>query len=144
MIVFLVSGELTWLGELRSSDHNFFNKIARIKDKLTPKLLCTGPSKSLLSFVEEVFSYEFSEKPNYDKLRHLLKQVILNVDICPDQKYDWSKFKIPKNPLLDQEIESTHECMVDLSEVDLKCPKTIEKSQLKQVMRQNSEGFDVN
>jgi hypothetical protein len=127
MIVFLVSGELTWLGELRSSDHNFFSKISRIKDKLTPKSLCTGVSKTLctgvyktlLSFVEEVFSYEFSEKPNYDKLKHLLKQVILDVNICPDQKYDWSKFKIPKTPLLDQNVESMHENVVESSEVGL-------------------------
>jgi hypothetical protein len=119
MIVFLVSGELTWLGELRSSDHNFFSKISRIKDKLTPKSLCTGVSKTLLSFVEEVFSYEFSEKPNYDKLKHLLKQVILDVNICPDQKYDWSKFKIPKTPLLDQNVESMRENVIESSEVGL-------------------------
>lgn len=47
----------------------------------------------------------------------------------PDRKYDWSKFKLPKNP---QAIgfDSKLVNFVESSEVILKCPSTMSEIQI--------------
>jgi len=45
----------------------------------------------LLSFAEEIYSLKFAEKPNYSKLRFLLKKELLDLDQVPDKKYDWNQ-----------------------------------------------------
>ena len=35
--------------------------------------------------------YKFEEEPNYSKLKFLLKRILLNQDIVPCLKFDWSK-----------------------------------------------------
>ena len=55
-----------------------------------------GPAKTLLPFVREIFSYQFKDRPNYSKLKHFLNSVILNHNVAPDSKFDWSKFKVPR------------------------------------------------
>ena len=45
----------------------------------------------LLGFAEEVYSITFSEKPNYNKLKFLLKKELLDLEKVPDKKYDWNQ-----------------------------------------------------
>jgi hypothetical protein len=45
----------------------------------------------LLAFAEEIYSLYFSEKPNYNKLKFLLKKELLDLDKVPDKKYDWNQ-----------------------------------------------------
>jgi hypothetical protein len=45
----------------------------------------------LLGFGEEIYSLYFSEKPNYNKLKFLLKKELLDLDKVPDKKYDWNQ-----------------------------------------------------
>jgi hypothetical protein len=46
----------------------------------------------LAPFVEEIYKLKFSDEPNYSKLKFLLTQVLLQQDVIPDLKFDWSKF----------------------------------------------------
>jgi len=48
-------------------------------------------SNHLLAFAEEIYSLKFSEKPNYNKLRFLLKKELLDLEKVPDKKYDWNQ-----------------------------------------------------
>ncbi len=45
----------------------------------------------LLAFAEEIYSIAFSEKPNYNKLKFLLKKELLDLEKVPDKKYDWNQ-----------------------------------------------------
>ena len=46
--------------------------------------MCDLPkTKELLPFVEEVYSYDHYDTPNYNKLRHLLTVQLLNMNIAP-------------------------------------------------------------
>lgn len=91
-VVFLVNGELTWLEDVDCEAPDFCEKVWQIKKELSPETLCSGNATTLIPFVEEIFSYKFEEKPEYSRLKHLLKKVILKHDVCPDLMYDWSKF----------------------------------------------------
>lgn len=60
---------------------------------MTPETVCTGLAKPLLPFVKEVYSYEYKEEPNYSKLQQLLRCILLDNNIAPCIKFDWSKFE---------------------------------------------------
>jgi hypothetical protein len=61
---------------------------------MTPHKLCLGTSGVLLQFTEEVFKYDFADKPDYSKLRFLLTKVLLEKDITPNLIYDWSMIPV--------------------------------------------------
>jgi hypothetical protein len=90
-LAFLINGKIDWLGDLRGNDPNFFNKVADIKINMGPTDLCVGPAQILLSFCEEIFNLKFDEEPCYSKLKHGLCKILLAFNLCPDQKFDWSK-----------------------------------------------------
>lgn len=59
LLAFFVNGSLDWLGDLRSSDPWFINKVGQIKQALTPQSLCSGRARPLLPFCKEIFQLEF-------------------------------------------------------------------------------------
>ena len=71
--------------------------MSKTKKRMTPAKLCIGMSKCFLEFVEEVFSYQFEECPNYSKMDFLLSKVLYQFDVAPDLKFDWSMFKLEIN-----------------------------------------------
>lgn len=59
---------------------------------MTPEKLCIGDAKHLLAFVKAAFKIEFEEKPEYSKLKYILANVLLDSNVAPNLKFDWSKF----------------------------------------------------
>lgn len=43
------------------------------------------------SFLEYTYSLEFDETPDYNKIRFLLKKILLDNDLIPNNKFDWQK-----------------------------------------------------
>jgi hypothetical protein len=62
---------------------------------MTPKLLCSGEAQPLVPFASEVFKYTFEEQPDYSRLKFMLIQILLEQDITPNDKMDWSKHNRP-------------------------------------------------
>ena len=51
--------------------------------------LCYGDSKDLETFMKEVMSYGFKDRPNYDYLRSLLKNDLkMSLSQCASTNYD--------------------------------------------------------
>lgn len=77
----------------KSRDESF-KIVKEEKFKMGLKEFC-GESKSesrafhISEFVDEILNYEFSEMPNYDKLRFLLEKVLLQHNIVPSSNFDW-------------------------------------------------------
>lgn len=46
----------------------------------------------MLSFVQKVFAIGFEEEPDYGKLSQILRCILLEKNMVPDLKFDWSKF----------------------------------------------------
>ena len=64
----------------------------------------------LLPFAEEIYSYNYKDKPNYNKLRFLLTKEILNQDKVPNDVFDWNrhiKSRKPKAPRKKEEEKIT-------------------------------------
>lgn len=58
----------------------------------------------MLPFAQEVFALGFKEEPKYSRLKHHLTKVLLVHNVCPDQRFDWSKFKLPRRRPIDVQI----------------------------------------
>ena len=67
------------------------------KKEMGPKDLCVDRARRFLSFCEVVWRLKFAEEPPYEKLKHLLKKILLKKNRIPDKKMDWSKdFNVPR------------------------------------------------
>jgi hypothetical protein len=62
---------------------------------MTPRKLCMKylDSDKLYHFACEVFNYDFSEVPDYSKLRFLLCKILLAQEVIPDSNFVWSFIK---------------------------------------------------
>ena len=99
LLVYLIDGDLCFLrqdGDQDDIDGSFnleeFKRIRKLKNDLSPKVLCCSQeSLTLLPFVEEIFSYTFEQEPNYDKLRKILLNCLEEIDSEFDNIYDWNR-----------------------------------------------------
>lgn len=59
---------------------------------MSPAMLCESPEAlTLLPFIEEVFSYEFEQAPDYAKLSNMLLRCLKREDKKVDNIYDWNE-----------------------------------------------------
>ena len=59
---------------------------------MSPAMLCESPEAlTLLPFIEEVFSYEFEQAPDYAKLSNMLLRCLKKEDKRVDNIYDWNE-----------------------------------------------------
>lgn len=53
--------------------------------------------------MKEIFSYRFNEEPNYEKLRFLLMQILLENDEMADNQLDWNEgYAVPENDEMEE------------------------------------------
>lgn len=80
LLLYIIDGDLLFLakdGDTQqevADDKQFnqieFQRIRELKNNMSPKMLCESlEAQTLLPFIEEVFSYEFEQAPDYDKLK---------------------------------------------------------------------------
>lgn len=124
LVSFFVTGDLAWIVELRSNEDEFFDYVAKVKINLTPEQICTGSARGLLPFAREIFSYEFYDKPDYSKLKHMLIKYLLAFNVTPNVKFDWSKFQLNDQRVQqadDDGKENVDECLEheDFVQIDL-------------------------
>ena len=84
-------GGTTWTKSIKD-DKNMFKQVQAFKLKQTPENMCYREASCLLPFVKEIHSYAFHDEPNYAKLKQMLRCVLLDQNIAPSLKFDWSKF----------------------------------------------------
>lgn len=101
LVFFLDMDRLTFINQVQSkSKQNKFKIIKEAKMAMTPRDLCgsskeESPAFCLLDFTEEVFSYGFETKPDYERLRTILTKSLDSLGFSPSKNYDWT---IKENP----------------------------------------------
>ena len=64
--------------------------ILRIKNIITPKELCKGIPKEFAEYVDYTRNLQYSEQPNYDKLKYLFISMLNRLNYTFDYIYDWT------------------------------------------------------
>jgi len=95
LIYFIDDNQLEFINKVVGmSKREKFRFIKNFKVNVTPEGLCGDAvskpvTHKLTDFVKEVWSIQFTEAPNYNKLRFLLTKALLDVGKVPNKDYDW-------------------------------------------------------
>ena len=89
MLAFLLNTNFRWLDMDRPVKHQM-RKARSFKTKKSARSFFEPNSRCLKSILAYAYELEFAEEPNYDKIKHLLKSVLLDEEQLPHKKFDWS------------------------------------------------------
>ena len=93
IILYFLRGNLPWQGLKIIRKEDRYKKICEIKKECTSEKLCAGFPQELEIFLDYIKHLEFTEVPDYDYLKNLLKKIIGRNKIEIDFYYDWCKEK---------------------------------------------------
>ena len=93
IIMYFVKGCLPWQGLKVNNKDDRYKKICDKKRTTSEKELCFGFPKELEKFVKYTRNLGFTDVPDYEFLRNLLKSIIEHEHKIIDFHYDWLKKK---------------------------------------------------
>ena len=91
--MYFIRGSLPWQGLKINRKEDRYKKICEKKKETSAKDLCTGFPKEFENFVSYTRNLQFTEVPNYEYLRNLLKTIIKKSGSEIDFFYDWCTSK---------------------------------------------------
>ena len=96
-LLYLLGRKLPWYntclfegGSDKTTEKLKYKKIGRMKNDLSPGMVCGNSQKWLVPFLSTVNRYSFDEQPDYAYLKNLLVCAILKSKQVVDMKMDWS------------------------------------------------------
>ena len=89
IFMYLLRGSLPWIGVTGRHTKDRNTKIAKMKSKLTPVLLCQGFPAEFTLYFESVMRLGFEEEPDYAQYRKMFRELGIKEGIPYDYDYDW-------------------------------------------------------
>ena len=93
ILMYFIRGSLPWQGLKINKKDDRYKKICEKKKETSSKDLCSGFPNEFENFVHYTRNLQFTEVPNYNYLRSLLKTVIKKSGFINDFYYDWCTTK---------------------------------------------------
>ena len=91
--LYFLKGSLPWQGPKLNSKGKAdrYQKIKEIKISTSTELLCKACREEFAKYLHSIKRLEFSEKPNYEYLRQMFKNLFHKRGYVLDNEYDWVK-----------------------------------------------------
>jgi len=93
IIMYFIRGSLPWQGLRVNKKEDRYKKICEKKKETSAKDLCIGFPSEFETFVSYTRNLKFTEVPNYDYLRGLLKSILKKNGFTYDFYFDWCTTK---------------------------------------------------
>ena len=93
ILLYFLRGRLPWQGLKVNNKDDRYRKILEKKKSTSSKELCEGFPREMEIFVNYVKNLDFTEVPDYDYLRQLLKNILIKIKANFDFYYDWDEVK---------------------------------------------------
>ena len=93
IIMYFIRGSLPWQGLKVNKKEDRYKKICEKKKETSAKDLCAGFPNEFETFVSYTRNLQFTEVPNYNYLRNLLKTILKKGGLSFDFYYDWCTTK---------------------------------------------------
>ena len=93
ILMYFIRGSLPWQGLKINKKEDRYKKICEKKIETSAKDLCAGFPSEFETFVQYTRNLQFTELPNYNYLRSLLKNIIKKNGQTYDFDYDWCTTK---------------------------------------------------
>ena len=102
ILIYFLRGRLPWQGIKVKNKEDKYKKILEKKKQISSSILCKDYPIELVNFVEYIKSLHFTEVPDYNYLKNLLKSIMKKNNMEIDFYYDWCKEKpnIDKNNII--------------------------------------------
>ena len=91
VLIYFLKGKLPWQGLRLKNKEDRYHKIMEIKRDTSPAQLCHGFPKEFKKYVEYTRNLEYEDDPDYDMLKKLFQNILINEKINKDNYYlyDW-------------------------------------------------------
>mmetsp|Transcript_70127 Transcript_70127/g.197852 ORF Transcript_70127/g.197852 Transcript_70127/m.197852 type:complete len:428 (-) Transcript_70127:184-1467(-) len=99
-------GKLPWQGISAKSKRTKQKKIGRVKKRMPHDELCKGFPPEFVKYLEYCDSLGFDDRPDYDHLRRLIRDVLVREGHQQDLVFDWMLAKQDRKPAALQNVES--------------------------------------
>mmetsp|Transcript_7633 Transcript_7633/g.14373 ORF Transcript_7633/g.14373 Transcript_7633/m.14373 type:complete len:307 (+) Transcript_7633:313-1233(+) len=96
VIMYLLRGNLPWQGIKASTKKEKYDKIAEKKMATSIEMLCKGQPEEFADYFRIVRNMRFEDKPDYNALRQLFRNVFQREEFSLDYMYDWTLIKFPE------------------------------------------------
>ena len=93
ILLYFLRGSLPWQGLKVNNKEDRYKRICEKKKKISSSELCEGFPKEFEEFINYIKNLEFTEVPDYDYLRQLLKNILEKNNNKIDFYFDWDKEK---------------------------------------------------
>ena len=91
LLIYFLKGSLPWSGIEMKDTKALFAKIAKIKEEISPEVLCEGLPNQFCVYLKTVRKLEFTSEPNYKEFIEMFKTLLKNREEDREEVYDWQK-----------------------------------------------------
>ena len=89
VFVYLLKGELPWMGCDGFDRRTRYQNIAKCKQNTKLEDLCKDLPREFIYYLDSVRNLEFDEKPDYEAYRRMFRKLFIKKGYVYDYQYDW-------------------------------------------------------
>lgn len=105
ILLYFLKGSLPWQGLAGKNKNDKYDRIKEKKIQTTIEQLCRGSPEEFAKYLQYCRNLMFEEKPDYNYLRSLFKQLLTRNGYDADGMYDWVLKKGGKDNLLQAQMQ---------------------------------------
>lgn len=102
-IMYFLRGSLPWQGLKAQTKHEKYQRIMETKMSTPVDVLCKGYPAEFAAYINYCRALRFEDKPDYNYLRRLFKELFLREGFDPERPFDW--VRILEEQLLREQME---------------------------------------
>jgi serine/threonine protein kinase len=88
-LIYFLRGSLPWQGLKAQTKHEKYHKIMETKMSTSLETLCKGFPTEFMTYISYCRSLRFEDKPDYNYLRRLFKELFAREGFDPDIPFHW-------------------------------------------------------
>ena len=90
VLIYFIKGELPWQGMHANNKEEKYQKILRMKNKITANKLCERIPEEFAKYIDYTRNLQYYEQPNYEMLKKLFISILNRFNYTFDYIYDWT------------------------------------------------------
>merc|ERR1712048_1092049 len=118
LFFWMLRGRLPWSGSKARTDEEFCRKIGEMKKSYPVSKLCEGHPQEFGSYLQYCRSLRWDERPDYDRLQHLMATVRARIGPLQDHELQWMDVEVnlgALTPITPRQCHSQPDDLVNLS-----------------------------